>query len=563
MATALHARRSRPPLGTIPLSVSGASFARTSTKLYISGGNHSQITLNQFVVLDLTLPWNASAPAWKILAPGPTQYLFPSVVAADEKTMITFHSGASFIARYSVAENIWTNSTVQAAYPTFQGVGAVLVPATNNVYMAGGYTSGRDYLTVYNANTDIIRTDSPLPLSTSALFLARSYYGNVWSEMRRSILYFGGYDAQLKPLLTANVVTEFVPYSGAWSTMTTMGTPPPMRADHCMATNEDGSKVVIYGGRLSSSSTFLSDMYILDVATRTWSQGTSGPTRVYTVCTMVGNQLLIWGGSDAPQRDVSADVLIYNIDLKAWVTNFTPQLSNIKSPGSPNSNPDSRPTSPNAGAIAGGVVGGLAVIMAAILLFIFLRKGRRPAGSKLIATGEMDEDPDQRQMSVPSITTPTGNDEELRTLRTHNQVQEGPIPPAYSYPPPINYNSGSPAVYTAGPPIIYSADPYRPINNIYVQEPYMPPLVGLSSMSHYHAPSTSTQQVYLGQPYQSASSPTPPYTVAAIVTTGTSRSPTPSNFNSTRSASSLLGAVGSSVGDMSEYQDHKTPRGNA
>ena len=205
-----------PSMG--PLSVFGAATARTATKMYVQGGNSSGTIVSQLFSLDLAVPWSTNMPAWKQLTnTGPAQVVFPAAFSADEQTMITFHSGATFAYRYSVLLDRWSHSAITVPTPGFQGVGAVLDPDDGQVYLTGGYTS-RNQISIYNVVTDTIEDAAPLPPAAVALE-ARAYYGSVWSKSRKSILYFGGYNATLQSAVNSNVVTEYVPSTGLWQTL--------------------------------------------------------------------------------------------------------------------------------------------------------------------------------------------------------------------------------------------------------------------------------------------------------------------------------------------------------
>ncbi|KAI1303946.1 hypothetical protein EDD11_005262 [Mortierella claussenii] len=413
---------------TAPLPAQGPAFARTNTRLYVLGGNLDKVFYGQFFSLDLAVAWNTSAPAWTQLNDGPQQSIFPAVFSADQRTMITFHSGtAGFAFRYSLATGQWEPSTLQPVAANLQGVGAVTDPDTGLVYLAGGYTDGtRNNMAVYNFGQDSF-TSTTLPNST-ALFPNRAYFTNVWTKKRKSILYFGGYDSSLKPLPMNNTITEFVPPS-SWTTMMTKGTSPTMRADHCMTANDDGSMVVIYGGRPLGGLPYSGEVFILDTTSQTWKQGVSGPPRVYTTCTIAGDQLLLWGGQGVGDVVAPAAVLIYSLTNNVWMTNYTPPSSYVavratESPSSPTLSPTNTPgssaggSSSNAGAIAGGVVGGVALICAGVLFFIFWKRQHR--GVPVTTTADGDESPGSKH-PLPGRRT---EDDELQKMRTQLQNQQ-------------------------------------------------------------------------------------------------------------------------------------------
>ncbi|KAG0294670.1 hypothetical protein BGZ96_000695 [Linnemannia gamsii] len=404
-----------------PTPVSGPAFARTSSHLYVLGGNPNSGNkgppLTQFYSLDLTTPWNNTAPAWTELSAGPAQAVFPATFSQDQKKMIVFHLNAPTNAsRYDVTTGVWTPSSAVLPGSDFQGIGAVTDPNSGQVYMTAGYTSRlRDSLDVYNFNTDSAsQTAMPGPATYLA---ARAYYGNVWSQYRKSILYFGGYNLANQAIVNGNIVTELVTLTQKWNTLPTSNTPPPMRADHCMASNEDGTMMVVYGGRPTDPGPngqkvpYLGDVYILDTASLSWTQGKPGEPRIYATCTVSNNQLLVWGGTDSNDNIASSKVLIYNLTSGIWGDTFTPKTA---------SGTGTDDSHVNAGAIAGGVVAGVAVICASVLFYIFRR--RRHARTLVRTTSDHGDTNDNQ--SKPVLSPKTREDEELQRLRVQLQNQQ-------------------------------------------------------------------------------------------------------------------------------------------
>ncbi|KAF9172522.1 hypothetical protein BGX21_005387 [Mortierella sp. AD011] len=441
--------------------------------------------------------------------------------------MIAFHCGSVFAMRYEVASNTWTNSSVFEKYGYFQGIGAVTDPSSGLVYLAGGYTtSNRNSMSIYDFDTDSFQPNSPSLPNPATVFAARAYYGNVFSKQRNSILYFGGYNSTLDSIPKHNVVSEYVPSTGYWQSLITSGAPPAMRSDHCMTANDDGSLIIIYGGRVGAN--FVNDLYILDTATQIWRSGTGGMARAYAACTIAGNQLLIWGGEDAYKEIVSTDVEIYNIDTDTWITTYTPPDSYTGE----NSTPSVKHS--HAGAITGGVVGCLALIIAAILLFVFRRRRRESRYSRSLANSDYEEE-DRKPAAQP---TSDANVEEVRALRAHIQTQQEELemqrrllimqqernqeyqrqqlilqqqqlqqdqeelyPLGYSYQPPVNFGTST-------------LEPHN-------YESVGIPLV--TQTSTYHPPAPSTINSYPPQPYQPSPSPEPSEAMISVATSGNTR----------------------------------------
>lgn len=168
--------------------------------------------------------------------------------------------------------------------------------------------------------------------------------------------------------------------------------------------DEDGTKVLIYGGRLRTN-VVSNEVFVLDVMGQSWTQGvSSNQTRMYTACTVAGNQLLIWGGISADGVMAPAEMLIYDYVKRIWTTQYTPPASyasltppppivrtvppwvteaptsSTRAPITPTQIPTPTPTptpSSKTGAVTAGVVGGLALVAAVIGIFFFRHRRNR------------------------------------------------------------------------------------------------------------------------------------------------------------------------------------------
>ncbi|KAG0221883.1 hypothetical protein BGW41_006433 [Actinomortierella wolfii] len=286
--------------------------------------------------------------------------------------MITFHSGTTFAYKYSVDTDSWSHSLLRVDHPDYQGVNAVTDPSTGLVYLAAGYSSiNWSNLDVYDFAIDSIRTYKLPP--ANEVFEARSYYANVYSKTRSSILYFGGYSASFQTVENA-VISEYVPSTQMWSTLKTTGTGPSTRADHCMAINDDGTKVIVYGGRLPSEPRYSGDIFILDLNTTSWTKGLAGPNRLYASCVIAGDLFILWGGDDGEQTvgyGATLPPLIYNMTANRWVTKYVPPVF-YRSNSGDGTNVE-KTTKSNVGAIAGSIAAAV-VVVAAIAILIFMRR---------------------------------------------------------------------------------------------------------------------------------------------------------------------------------------------
>ncbi|KAF9538171.1 hypothetical protein EC957_007123 [Mortierella hygrophila] len=419
-----------------PITVSGPASARTSLKWYLLGGQPSAVDgtlpIGQFFSLDLTVPWSANTPSWKRLTSGPQQSIFPGVFSADQKTMVVFHIAGQYSTyKYTVATDTWASSPVSFPIGATQGIGAVTDPSSGLVYIAGGYTD-RGTMDVYNPATDAVsHTALPDPAN---IFASRWYYTNTWSQQRKTVMYFGGYN--ITNNAANNFVSEFSPSATSWNTMATSGAAPSLRADHCMTSSDDGTQVVIYGGRLANNA-YSGEVFILNTITGIWTQGTPGQPRIYTACTIAGNQLLIWGGITTGDVLGASPVLVYNIDTNSWVSNYVPPASYVASASA--SATAATPTGTgtgtgtggdasggsNTGAIVGGIVGGIVVIGAIAGLLIYRRRQQRSThGHSPVSTNSDDKGTSAGPASGSVGNNGNSNEEELRRMQSQLQNQQ-------------------------------------------------------------------------------------------------------------------------------------------
>ncbi|KAF9124568.1 hypothetical protein BGW39_008106 [Mortierella sp. 14UC] len=483
-----------------PFPSSGSAFARTPTKLYILGGQTSTAPNTppngQFFSLDLASAWSASSPAWKRLQPGPQQAIFPAVFTADYKTMIVFHiPGANNVYKYNVDSGTWAPSPMNFVNSGWQGVGAATDPASGLVYLAAGYTDNtRGSMDIYNPRTDTA-TQSALP-NAATTFGSRWYYTNVWCIQRKSILYFGGYNVTSQPGPPTNSVSEFSPSTGAWGTMATSGTPPSIRADHCMAANDDGTRVVVYGGRPTNNAPFSGEVFVLNTVTGVWTQGASGQPRLYAACAIAGDQLLIWGGVATGDAIAPSAILLYNIATNTWVTDYTPPASYVALAASQSASSASAGAKPtgsgtpgadglnggsgekggsNIGGIVGGIVGGLAVVAGIVGFLLFRRRRghRQHQGHQAVKTvgddyghqslhssgttaaaaavgGQQEDEVRKLQSQLENQQQQLEIQRQLLAFQQNQQVQQ-PImmqQDTYGYQSPMYYTSAGPGAST-------------------------------------------------------------------------------------------------------------------
>ncbi|KAG9071543.1 hypothetical protein KI688_005755 [Linnemannia hyalina] len=264
------------------------------TTLYIQGGTAQRGSNynNQFYSLDLTISgWNASSPPWKVLPVGagnysaPFTYYHAMTATKDSKKLIVW-STFTGLSTYDYVTSVWTNNTLGHLNPDVFGgqMSLALDPTTGLIYVPGRVNMGAGML-VYDpvtANTDVV----PMYPVTMLSFLNM---GNsfVWSELRKSFLYFGGFNQVEDSTVFNQYMFEYQPSTYNWTLIPTEGVQGQL-ASHCMVPAYDGTKMVVFGG---------------------WKPviGGSDPVLIY---------------SRVDTKDQYVSTLIYNLKSNQWVDQY-------------------------------------------------------------------------------------------------------------------------------------------------------------------------------------------------------------------------------------------------
>ncbi|KAG0375779.1 hypothetical protein BGX24_008673 [Mortierella sp. AD032] len=102
--------------------------------------------------------------------------------------------------------------------------------------------------------------------------------------------------------------------------------------------------MVLYGGSLINSiSTLQGDVYILDIATLTWTKGpvpSSSQLRRNMACTVAGSNFVVWGGQSLNGEFMN--MAVFDLRTNEWTTQFV--LDTPPSP--PSSSPTASPVIP-------------------------------------------------------------------------------------------------------------------------------------------------------------------------------------------------------------------------
>ncbi|KAK3823798.1 MAG: hypothetical protein JOS17DRAFT_753404 [Linnemannia elongata] len=320
-----------------PNSAVFASYATVEeSTLYIQGGVNtiSGDNMYQFYSLDLTKNWDISNQPWSEVItadpiPAKLETWGHSISLSRNQKTLTFwniNGSVSYAASFHLDTNTWEAlpplNLLTKKHFSVEIIKAATDPRTDQVYIPGGSDKG---MLVYSPDS---KSSTALELGPSGKNGTYwSAYSFVWSDVRKSFLYFGGYDF---PGAGSLYFYEYSPGRlSPWSPLSTSGSAPPALVGSCMVPAYSGTKMLVYGGSSNDEAGF-DTLYILDVPTMTWSQGAKYQPRFGMVCSVSGDYLIVWGGfgisqsRDDPGKTIPIDetLIIYNIKTAQWTTQF-------------------------------------------------------------------------------------------------------------------------------------------------------------------------------------------------------------------------------------------------
>ena len=227
-------------------------FVRTKTQFILLSGfvvysanfslDNSPPPANQFIALDLTVPWNASQPVWSTLksdgsagvgpadpnmaVSGPTLPSTAMAISQDGKYLNTF--GSNYLSkvlsyRYTFATGTWAASNITALSPGVNDREVAQDTDTGLVYLPGGYNSpAYNSLLVYDFQTDAIVKNLTIPDYLAGTMVPlwqdrTGYFSVVYTAYKKSLLFFGGIYNLNSTIPVPGVMTEYVPATDTWS----------------------------------------------------------------------------------------------------------------------------------------------------------------------------------------------------------------------------------------------------------------------------------------------------------------------------------------------------------
>jgi len=316
----VHAQSFNPYLTT----QAGNAFVDGKALYILNGRTVDGIAAQQAFVIDLSVSWNTSYPAYKVLPQGPGANWFPTAMSADGQKWFALVNGVGHV--FDIRTNQWNQVFTNTGAKGISGHAAATDPVSGKIYIPFAYRmpDGTFNMLVVDLEDESQTSDISnftLPEQTS--------YAVTWSAQLRSLLFLNENGMYMYSL------------SGGWRNISG---PPDLTATsgYCMVSSSSGSKVALFGGHSKSTNTLQSDIYVLDVPTLTWKKGSPAPlrdARRYPACALSNGHFIAWGGemSNATTNAPSGNMLlVYNIVTDTWTSDYiapipTPTNTNFPS----------------------------------------------------------------------------------------------------------------------------------------------------------------------------------------------------------------------------------------
>ncbi|KAK3809158.1 MAG: hypothetical protein J3Q66DRAFT_353106, partial [Benniella sp.] len=254
-------------------------------------------------ILDLSVSWNTSDPAYKKLEGGPPKVDRRSCAMTNNgEDLFVMSAGVGYI--YNVKSNSWKpfpNANFAVNTQSKSGYFAVTDPETGIIYLPDGGVdfTGKVLMLSVDIRTGTVNTTASNP-----------YIGSqaVWNTHLKGMVIASSEDHGLMTFTPSKVTTS----SDGWSLLNT--TPQEDWSWDCGASAYGDSIMVFIGGTRYTHQT-LSYIYIFDVAKQTWKKGPLATNVFFSSCAVSGDQFIVWGGYF---------VTVFNMKTNKWVSRYIP-----------------------------------------------------------------------------------------------------------------------------------------------------------------------------------------------------------------------------------------------
>ncbi|KAI8363280.1 hypothetical protein B0O80DRAFT_10115 [Mortierella sp. GBAus27b] len=282
---------------------------------YILGGaetaEKSAPSIAQAFMIDLSVSWNTSNPVIRKLEDGPGGFQSPCTMTSDNEGIFMLVLGNGYM--YNLKSNSWKMFTNNAFPIDIHGSVAVTDPESGLIYFVNGSVDSdatRSYVMELDPKT---RTVNTIPMPDN---MTDSYNSAVWSSPLRSMVF---QSTVQKKLYTFTPSARSSPSRG-WKQLKTKGDVELGTYFPCMVSAYGGSKIALY-----APVDILNAVFILDVATLTWTRSSLVPGTFGSACGVSGDQLIVWGGTMV-NSNATDRTLVYDMKAGTWSTTYTAPL---------------------------------------------------------------------------------------------------------------------------------------------------------------------------------------------------------------------------------------------
>ncbi|KAG0011603.1 hypothetical protein BGZ81_002079 [Podila clonocystis] len=296
-----------------------------------------------FYLLDLTQSWSAKWPRWV------AQPLYRSPLKSYTSLALTndgtaaFFSLPSFLQGYNVPTRHWFRPRADMDdCPTLFNLGSITDTDSGLIY---GLMSSKDdvpywVLSIFDPANGRCTTQGMAHFAIKGQGELKGVYSRA-----QGALFFMDTAKRENPATGKLTMYKYDIMSQTLTNITVTGTIPDARNGACVASNFNGTKIILAGGlKGTNDSTItppvtnviapghaLQDIYLFDVGSLSWSRLKDAPTAYYdSVCAFQGYHLILFGGyksfnSNSPfnYEYNTNDLAILDVQNNVWINNYT------------------------------------------------------------------------------------------------------------------------------------------------------------------------------------------------------------------------------------------------
>lgn len=289
--------------------------------LFIASGKAASgsLPVTQAFTIDLSVSWNTSNPKFKPLPDAPAYESSASAISSDGNQWVVCYDGNCHA--YSTEAETWTK--IISATGGMGGTTATADPESGLIYVPQSVEG--DMMIVNASANSYTRMFMAPPLQVADSFSV------AWSRPSRKLFLFGGNTGSYGQIDRFNAFS----YSEAtqWDDLRGLmkGDVPTPRKEACLVSAYGGTKMILFGGFTYDRTSVLRDIYVLEVATMTWTKGidvSKEDQRGIAACGVSNDHFIAWGGgtdrvSGSTKNFVQVNsTIVYNLKTNNWTSTY-------------------------------------------------------------------------------------------------------------------------------------------------------------------------------------------------------------------------------------------------